>query len=431
MSDSRQQMGSQMNASDTNRVPSGWQVLRLEDVARERIQRAISAQRTEVFSVTKHAGFVRSLEYFDRQVFSRDTSNYKVVRRGDLAYATIHLDEGSLGILRDADNGIISPMYTVFEVDRAWAQPEFLFSLMKLPQMVARYQRIGEGTVHRRRSISFKRLARLSFAFPPMPEQRAIGAVLDSIDKAIERTEEVVAATERLREAIFHELFTLGVPGWHTEWKEVPGMGTIPADWKVVRIEDVAEVNPRRPKLHVEAHTPLTFIPMAGIGENCAGITSRAQREYREISSGYTYFEEKDVLFAKITPCLQNGKHAIATGLSTGFGFGTTEFHVVRAGPSIVPRFLFRVLTQPRNIEKCTRNFSGTAGQQRVQPETLKSLNLPLPSVSEQYAIVTTLDKMDDAIKRARAVKCVLQPLRDSTADALLTGRVRVPHAVT
>ncbi len=68
-------------------------------------------------------------------------------------------------------------------------------------------------------------------AVPPLAEQRSIAAVLDSIDEAIERTEEVIATTEALRDSLLHELLTRGVPGWHTEWKEVPGIGTIPADW--------------------------------------------------------------------------------------------------------------------------------------------------------------------------------------------------------
>ena len=67
---------------------------------------------------------------------------------------------------------------------------------------------------------------------PPLPEQRAIANVLDSIDAAIERTEAVIAATETLRDSLLHELLTRGVPGWHTEWKDVPGIGTIPADWE-------------------------------------------------------------------------------------------------------------------------------------------------------------------------------------------------------
>ena len=71
---------------------------------------------------------------------------------------------------------------------------------------------------------------------PPIPEQRAIAAVLDSIDEAIERTDAVIAATEQLRDSLLHELLTRGVRGWHTEWKDVPGLGTIPADWEVARL---------------------------------------------------------------------------------------------------------------------------------------------------------------------------------------------------
>ena len=198
----------------------------------------------------------------------------------------------------------------------------------------------------------------------------------------------------------------------------------VPDGWHMVRLGDVAEVNPRRPKLDVEAQALLTFIPMAAVAENCSGITSLEQREYREIASGYTYFEEDDVLFAKITPCLQNGKHALACGLIGGFGFGTTEFHVIRAGSGIDPRHLFRVLTQPFNIDKCARSFSGTAGQQRVQPETLKSLPFLLPPLPEQRAIAAVLDSIDEAIERTEAVIAATERLRDTLLHELLTKGV-------
>ena len=219
--------------------PDGWQRVRLGDVARERNQRAHSAER--IFSVTKHAGFVPSLEYFNRQVFSRNTSNYKVVHHGDLAYATIHLDEGSLGILLESEIGAISPMYTVFEADVEQVEPKFLFATLKLPQMVSKYKRLGEGTVHRRKSISFERLSALSFAIPDVQEQRRVIAVLDSIDGAIEGAGAVIAATEQLRDSLLHDLLTRGLPGQHTEFRDVPGLGTIPADWDVVRLGDVCE----------------------------------------------------------------------------------------------------------------------------------------------------------------------------------------------
>ena len=84
----------------------------------------------------------------------------------------------------------------------------------------------------------------LPILLPPLPEQRAIAAVLDSIDDAIEGAEAVIAATEGLRDALLHDLLTRGLPGQHTEFRDVPGLGTIPADWEVMRLGDVVEDGP-------------------------------------------------------------------------------------------------------------------------------------------------------------------------------------------
>lgn len=85
-------------------------------------------------------------------------------------------------------------------------------------------------------------LAKLSVLLPPLPEQRAIASVLDSIGEAITKTEAVIAATKQLQAALLQDLLTRGVPGRHTEWKRVPGIGTIPACWHVVRLGEVATV---------------------------------------------------------------------------------------------------------------------------------------------------------------------------------------------
>ena len=196
---------------------------------------------------------------------------------------------------------------------------------------------------------------------------------------------------------------------------------SIPEGWRDVRLGDVADVNPRRPRLNVDDDEPTTFIPMASVAEDCAGIVAREARPYGDVSHGYTYFEENDVLFAKITPCLQNGKHTLATGLEGGFGFGTTEFHVIRAGLRIDPRHLFRALTSPVNIERCEKGFNGTAGQQRVHPDTIRGLPLLLPPFSEQQAIAAVLDSIDTAIERTEAAIAALEQLRRSLFHELLT----------
>ena len=198
----------------------------------------------------------------------------------------------------------------------------------------------------------------------------------------------------------------------------------LPDGWRMVRLGDIVEVNPRRPSLDFPPEGGVTFLPMSSIAEDLGGIDVKELREFREVSKGYTYFEENDVLFAKITPCLQNGKHALAKGLEGQFGFGTTEFHVVRVGPAVDHRFLFKALTQPSNIEKCVRSFSGTAGQQRVQPEVLRALRVLLPTLPEQRAIADVLDSIDAAIKRTEAVIAATETLRDSLLHELLTRGV-------
>ena len=101
------------------------------------------------------------------------------------------------------------------------------------------FARIANGVT--RFGLTLAATRSLPILLPPLSEQRAIAAVLDSIDEAIERTEAVIAATERLRDALLHELLTRGVRGWHSAWKDAPGLGTIPASWAVVRLGEVLE----------------------------------------------------------------------------------------------------------------------------------------------------------------------------------------------
>lgn len=158
-----------------------------------------------VYSVTKHGGFVPSAEYFKKQIFSRELSAYKRVSPGDFAYATIHLDEGSIGIA-PAD-GLISPMYTVFRpiVDRV--DPGYLLRYMKSPAALAQYPRFGKGSVHRRKSISLSSLGKLMVPVPSIEEQRRIAAILGKVDALRAMRREVITCLDGLIESIFVDAF--------------------------------------------------------------------------------------------------------------------------------------------------------------------------------------------------------------------------------
>ena len=113
--------------------------------------------------------------------------------------------------------------------------------------------------------LNKREFSNIRILLPPLSEQRAIAEVLDSIDEAIEATEAVVAATEQLRDALLHRLLTRGVPGWHSEWKEVRGVGTIPASWQVVRLGDVLKSTTYGTNVRLGAEGATTVLRMSNL----------------------------------------------------------------------------------------------------------------------------------------------------------------------
>ena len=413
-------------------IPKGWRLVRLGDAAEVNPRRPrLSLLDDKPVTFLPMAAIAENSQGIiarESRPYFEVSTGYTYFEENDFLFSKITpcLQNGKHALATDLKGGFGFGS-TEFHVVRACScfASRFMFRVLTQAHIIDRCAKSFTGTAGQQR-VQPETLKDLPILLPPLPEQRAIATVLDSIDDAIEGTEAVIAATQQLRDSLLHQLLTRGVPGWHTAWKEAPGLGTIPAGWEVVRLGEVAEVNPKRPRLNMLSDTLVTFLPMAAVAENAQGIMTRDLRPYGEVSTGYTYFEENDFLFSKITPCLQNGKHTLATGLKTGFGFGTTEFHVVRACYKLEAGFMCRVLTQPHIIDRCAKSFTGTAGQQRIQPETLKDLPLSLPPLPEQEAIAGLLDGVDMAIGQAKHETNMLKLLKESTADALLTGRVRV-----
>jgi type I restriction enzyme S subunit len=167
----------------------------------------------------------------------------------------------------------------------------------------------------------------------------------------------------------------------------------------VTRLGEVCEINPRMPKSLADDDAA-SFLPMAAVSEE-GQIAFEEQREVGEVKKGYTYFERGDVLVAKITPCFENGKAARTLSLSNPIGFGSTEFHVLRAGEEIDAAYLFHLIWNARFREVGANNMTGSAGQKRVPADFLKRLEIPLPPLDEQRRIAAILDKTD-ALRRKR-----------------------------
>ena len=175
--------------------------------------------------------------------------------------------------------------------------------------------------------------------------------------------------------------------------------------WSVKPLGEVCSVNPKLAASDAPAaDTEVTFVPMAAVDEVSGTIARPEHRRYSEVAKGYTSFRENDVLFAKITPCMQNGKTAVASNLCNGFGFGSTEFHVLRSTGSVLPRWVFAFIRQPAFRNAAEGSFTGSAGQQRVPSDFLKAFPIPVPPLAEQERLVKLLDEADELRKlRAQA----------------------------
>jgi type I restriction enzyme S subunit len=124
-------------------------------------------------------------------------------------------------------------------------------------------------------------------------------------------------------------------------------------------------------------------------------VAAEVERTVGQVSAGFTYFERGDVVVAKITPCVENGKAAHTTNLKHEVGFGTTEFHVLRPGPEIHGRYLFYMIWNPYFRFVAARNMTGSAGQRRVPADFVRRFAIPLPPISEQKRFATILDQAD------------------------------------
>ena len=167
----------------------------------------------------------------------------------------------------------------------------------------------------------------------------------------------------------------------------------IPESWEWTRIGNVFQINPRN-NLPDELETG--FVPMALLSDGFCSRHSYDPKKWKDIKNGFTHFANNDIVIAKITPCFQNRKSAVVTGLPNGFGAGTTELHVLRDNTKelFMPYFLLICKTQAF-IQDGVKNFSGTAGQQRIGKDFISKYLIPVPPVSEQERIVQRLHLLE------------------------------------
>jgi type I restriction enzyme, S subunit len=186
----------------------GWNALSIAAIARHISEANGTSNGSPVLSCTKNDGLVESAEYFDRQVFSRNLSTYKVARRGDFVYATNHIEEGSIGRQAHFETALVSPMYTVFRITRDDVDGQFLYAVLKTESYRRLFAANTNASVDRRGGLRWPDFAKLPIALPSFDEQIEIRKVLESAGKEIETLRRFLGQVNRQRTALAKELLT-------------------------------------------------------------------------------------------------------------------------------------------------------------------------------------------------------------------------------
>lgn len=157
-------------------------------------------------------------------------------------------------------------------------------------------------------------------------------------------------------------------------------------------LAEVCDINPRLPRDHgLSDADQVSFVPMSAIDAVSGRIVQRLTRPYGEVRRGYTVFRDRDVLFAKITPCMENGKAACVADMVGGWGFGSTEFHVLRARELVLPEWLYFFVRRESFRQQAMMSFTGTAGQKRVPTDYMAAVRIPVPPLDDQRKRVAAM----------------------------------------
>lgn len=195
----------------------------------------------------------------------------------------------------------------------------------------------------------------------------------------------------------------------------------------VVPLISAVELNPRPDRSALSDHLEVSFVPMAAVEAATGRMDATAVRQFGEVKKGYTVFSEGDVLFAKITPCMENGKMAVARGLRNGVGCGSTEFHVLRPRPGVDPQYVYHFVSSARFRAEAAHHMTGAVGQKRVPAAFLEQCAIPLPDITEQRRIVAELEKqfsrLDQAVANLKRVKVRLDGYKGAIISEAVGGR--------
>ncbi|MBA1445597.1 MAG: restriction endonuclease subunit S [Chromatiales bacterium] len=351
-----------------------------------------------------------SVKYVSVNQDSADGKRTKLKVNDILISITAEL--GKIGfVANDLGPAYINQHTALVRIDPDCACPKYIafaLSSYKLNRIINRLNDAGAKA-----GLNLPTIKAIPLVIPSIMEQTKIAQILSIWDKAIETTEKLIENSKTQKKALMQQLLT--------GKKRFPRFSK---KWLSSKIGEVCLINPRKPKKPTNSR--VSFVAMGSVSED-ARLRYSEERQYGDVEKGFTSFRNNDVLVAKITPCFENGKGAYVEKLINGIGFGSTEFHVIRAKKGVCSKFIYHLTNSFDFRVRGGANMQGSAGQKRVPTDYLRSYKFNFPEeYKEQKMIADVLDAMDSLMEILSREVRTLTNQKKALMQQLLTGKRRV-----
>jgi type I restriction enzyme M protein len=315
----------------------------------------------------------------------------RVVKNGDVLISTVRPNLKAFAYLENVPKNCLASTGFAVLSENENISGKYLYYVVNqdviVEQMIAMS---GKGQYP---SITASDLAEIEIPLPPLEIQQQIVAEIEGYQKLIDGAKQIV-----------------------NNYK--PTIKINP-DWEMVELGEVCEINPKKSELKdLDGGTMVSFVPMADLNENEISFNPKEEKPLSEVITGYTYFADNDVLFAKVTPCFENGKAGIAKGLKNKIGFGSSEFFVLRANEKVLPIWLYLNIKSLKFSVQGKGQMSGTSGLQRIPREFVTTFQIPLPSINEQEEIVQAIEEEMQLVNaNKRLIEIFEQKIKDKISE--------------
>ncbi|MGO2018874.1 restriction endonuclease subunit S [Psychrobacter sp.] len=358
---------------------------------------------------------------------------YQGIRKGDLVIHQMDAFAGAIGV--SDSEGKSTPVYSVCvpkEPDQI--SSHYYMYFMRSMALRGFILSLAKGIRERSTDFRYNDFAKLDLPLPPYNTQVKITEFIEhkttQIDQAITLKQQQISKLEEYKQIVIQNAVTKGLnPNAPMKDSGVDWIGEIPEHWEVKKLKRVAVVNPRVRLNNLEYDESVSFLPMEKVSVN-GDIDCSLKRPLNEVKQGFTVFEKDDVILAKITPCFENGKGALLDKLDTPVGFGSTEFHVIRAKKDINQKYLYNVTQSPIFLKVGEKMMIGSAGQKRVPTDFVSNYEVALPSLEEQHDINKFIDntsiKIRESIEVQRKQIDRLKEYKTILINQAVTGKIKI-----